>query len=138
MLFVPKKFKFKKQKKGPLFNVIKKTYPIVKLKYGTLALISTTSGYLTSKHLETLRLHITKRIKKFGKLKINIFPNQAITRKPKEMRMGKGKGNVAFWIKKIGLGIIICEIQTKSLQKAKRALKHAKIYLPINCKIIKD
>ena len=94
MLFVPKKSKFKKRQKGKRLNTINKIFTLNKLKYGKLGLKSIDSGHMTSKQITALRQTINKIIKKRGKLKINIFPNTQISKKPLEVRMGKGKGNV--------------------------------------------
>jgi large subunit ribosomal protein L16 len=94
MLFIPKKSKFKKKQKGKKLNIINKINTINQLKYGNMGLIALESGHINSKQLMALKQTINKIIKKKGKLKINIFPNTPISKKPVEVRMGKGKGNI--------------------------------------------
>ena len=94
MLFTPKKTKFKKRQKGKRLNTITNVRSLFKLNFGNIALKSIESGHLTSKQINTIKQTVTKIIKKKGKLRINIFPNTPISKKPLEVRMGKGKGNV--------------------------------------------
>ena len=138
MLFKPKKSKFKKQNKGKAFNRISKNNSLFNLNFGTIGLKAIDHGKINSKHLQTLIQSINKKIKKKGKIKLNIFPHTPITGKPTESRMGKGKGNINFWVFKIKPGIIICEIETNFMLLAKKVLKLVQIRLPINTKIIFD
>jgi large subunit ribosomal protein L16 len=94
MLFTPKKTKFKKKQKGKMLNTINKLNSLNKLNFGRLALKSVATGRLSSNQISSFRQTINKVIKKRGKLKINIFPDTQISKKPLEVRMGKGKGNV--------------------------------------------
>jgi len=96
MMFKPKKSKFKKQNKGKAFNRVSKNDRLFNLKFGTIALKSIEHGKLDSQQIQTLNQLINKKMKKKGKIKLNIFPNTPITSKPLESRMGKGKGNVDF------------------------------------------
>lgn len=138
MLFIPKKSKFKKRQKGKKLNTINKVCTINKLSFGRLGLKSLSSGHMTSKQLSSLRQTINKVIKKKGKLKINIFPNTPITKKPLEVRMGKGKGNIDRWVFKVRSGTILCEIETTSLLVGVQALKLAQFKIPIRTKIISN
>ena len=95
MLFIPKKSKFKKRQKGKRLNTVNKIFTLNRLNFGSLGLKATSSGHMTSKQIASLRQTINKIIKKRGKLKINIFPNTQISKKPLEVRMGKGKGNIS-------------------------------------------
>jgi large subunit ribosomal protein L16 len=139
MQFIPKKPKFKKQKKGNLkqinrvSNLSNKRYL---LKAGTLGLKSLSAKRLNSKIFETLKLTITKLIKKSGKLIIHGFPNTPVTKKPLETRMGKGKGNVNRWIFKIKPGFILCEILTNDINVGVLAFKAVQKKLNIKTKII--
>jgi len=95
-MFRPKKSKFKKQNKGKAFNRISKNSMLFNLNFGTIALASIEHGKLDAKQIQTLSQLINKKMKKKGKVKLNVFPNTPITTKPIEARMGKGKGNVDF------------------------------------------
>jgi large subunit ribosomal protein L16 len=138
MLFIPKKSKFKKRQKGKRLNTINTFFTINKLNFGNLGLKATSSGHMTSKQLAALRQTVNKIIKKRGKLKINIFPNTQISKKPLEVRMGKGKGNIDRWVFKVRSGTILCEIETPSIYLGIRALKLAQYKIPIKTNIIKD
>ena len=81
---------------------------------------------------------MNKIIKKFGQVKINIIADTPITKKPIEIRMGKGKGAVDHWISKITSGCILFEIETNSKILAVKALKAAQLRLPINTKIVTE
>jgi large subunit ribosomal protein L16 len=94
MLFIPKKTKFKKRQKGKKLNTICGVYSLKKLNFGRLALKAIDTGHLNSKQINAFRQTVNKIIKKKGKLKINIFPNTPMSKKPLEVRMGKGKGNI--------------------------------------------
>ncbi len=136
MLFVPKNTKFKKQQKGRKLNRIKSPNYIDTLKNGNVALKAIDSGRVTSDHIFTCRQSINKIIKKSGQLIINIIADTPISKKPLEIRMGKGKGAVDHWVAKISSGKILFEIETSSRALGIKALKTAQLKLPINTKII--
>ena len=89
MLF-PKKLNYKKVRKGSLK---KYEYKSNSLEFGTIGLKAENSGFVTSKQIEAARQAVTRKIKRKGKLWVRIFPDQPVTRKPTEVRMGKGKGS---------------------------------------------
>lgn len=136
MSFIPKKFKFKKHQKGRLFNRVFKNITQTQLKFGTIGLKAINFGRLTSKQIESIRQSINKIIKKSGKIFMNTFPDTPISKKPLEIRMGKGKGSVDHWIFKVQPGFILCEIETNTLSIAVKALKRAQIRSPIKTKIV--
>lgn len=137
MLFVPKKSKFKKQQKGKNPNRIKSsTICQYQLNTGGIGLKALSFDRLSSKQLEALRQTLSKFIKKSGRVIINAFPNTPISKKPIEVRMGKGKGNVDHWVFKIKPGFILCEIVTDKIDIAVNALETAQKKLSIKTKII--
>jgi large subunit ribosomal protein L16 len=137
MLFVPKKTKFKKYQKGKLLNRIKGGLNYdSKLRIGSYGLKSISFGNLQSKQLETLKQILTKIIKKEGIVIIPIFPSISNTKKPIEVRMGKGKGPVNHWVFKVKIGVTICEIITENGNLAQKALKIVQKKLNIKTKII--
>jgi large subunit ribosomal protein L16 len=136
MQYIPKKFKFKKQQKGRNFNKIAPVLGLQKLHFGSAGLCAQANGRLTSKHLETLKQIITKFIKRSGRLKINVFPHTSVSKKPLEIRMGKGKGAVAHWVAKVQPGVVICEIELKNIVLGKMALRAAQQRLPMHTKLI--
>jgi large subunit ribosomal protein L16 len=137
MLFVPKKSKFKKSQKGKFFNKIRGSLAgVYQLKTGSVGLKSLSVNRITSKQLETLKQTITKTVKKSGKVIINAFPNTQVSKKPIEVRMGKGKGNVDFWVFKVKPGFILCEIVTDNIEIASTALKIVQKKLNLKSKIV--
>jgi large subunit ribosomal protein L16 len=138
MLLNPRNFKYKKQQKGkPLNAVIGRLTPgLSQLKFGSIGLKAIAPGRLTAQQINAVRQCINKRIKKLGRLKVNIFPHTPISKKPIEVRMGKGKGNVDHWVFKVKSGCILYEIETPFKSVALKALKNGQTRLPIKTKII--
>ena len=138
MQFIPKKTKYKKQQKGKNFHRVNGLIHFEKMKCGSVGLKALTAGRLTSKQIVTLKQCVTKIIKKFGRLKINVVADTPISKKPLEIRMGKGKGAVDHWISKIKVGKIICELDVSKPVLALRALKLVQIRLPMKTKLISN
>lgn len=137
MLLSPRNFKYRKQQKGKSINRISvKSKDTRSLIFGSLGLKSIEPGRLTAKQMQSVRQVINKKIKKIGRLKINVFPHTPISKKPVEVRMGKGKGNVDHYIFKVRAGIILYEIETSFTVLATRALQLAQRRLPFKTKII--
>lgn len=136
MSYIPSKSKYKKYQKGKSFNRINKNLDFNCLTFGCIGLKALNFGRLNSKQIASIRQSINKIIKKTGIIFINVFPNTAITKKPLEIRMGKGKGNVDHWVYKLRPGFIICEIQTNNISLAVKALKRAQIRFPILTRIV--
>ena len=136
-MFIPKKSKFKKQQKGKFCNRINSSSVIPnQLHFGSIGLKALSFSSLTSKQLETLRQSINKLLKKTGRIVINAFPSTPVSKKPIEVRMGKGKGNVDHWVFKVKPGFILCEIVTDQIEIAIKALEAVKKKLSIKTKII--
>lgn len=135
-MFFPTKFKYKKQQKGKSFLKINSKISSVNTSFNFIALKTLDAGRLTTNQLKTLRQSILKIIKKRGRLNLCVFPQTPITKKPIEIRMGKGKGNVDHWIAKIKPGTILCYINSLSHVLALNALKYAQIKIPFKTKII--
>ena len=131
MLF-PKNLKFKKVKKGKLK---KYEYKSNSLKFGTIGLKAMNSGFVTAKQIEAARQAITRKIKRKGKVWVRIFPDQPITSKPTEVRMGKGKGAFSHWAAKIRGGSIIFEVCGINLKTALKAFRTGGAKLPVKTTI---
>lgn len=127
MLF-PKKLNYKKVKKGSLK---KYEYKSNCLRFGTIGLKAKNSGFVTSKQIEAARQAVTRKINRKGKIWIRIFPDQPITKKPNEVRMGKGKGSFSHWAVKIKGGSVIFEVCGVNLTTAVKAFKTGGAKLPI-------
>lgn len=134
MLFIPVRQKYKKQQKGKAFNKIVSVRS--NLIYGQLGLKILSSYRLNSKQLLAIYNGIRKKIKRKGKLIVNIFPQTPITKKPVEVRMGKGKGNVNSWVCKIKAGVILFEISTPYKTFAKKVLTNIRYRLPFKSTIV--
>ena len=132
MILQPKKFKFKKVRKGKLKKYIYNS----KINFGLIGLKTVESCFITSKQIESARQAISRKIKKKGgKIWIKIFPKTPITKKPNEVRMGKGKGNLSHWAAKVRGGSIIFEIGGVKKNIAIRAFKTGGAKLPVKTKI---
>lgn len=132
MFLQPKKLKYKKIRKGRLK---KYNYKSNKLNFGTIGLKAFESGLLTARQIEAARQAIIRKIKRKGKLWIIIFPNLPITRKPTEVRMGKGKGAISHWAARVKGGNIIFELCGITRNTAIKAFKTGSAKLPIKTKI---
>jgi large subunit ribosomal protein L16 len=130
----PKKNKYKKVFTPPLKNFI---YKSNKIKFGNIGLQACESGFLSSKQIEAARVAINRKLKRKSKIWIRIFPSLPITRKPTEVRMGKGKGQVSHWVSKVSAGNILFEVYCLNKFKAVQAFLTGGAKLPIKTKIIK-
>ena len=128
----PQNTKYKKLYKKRFFKGIE--YRANDLKFGYYGLKSLSSGILNFKHLEAGRKAINQILKRSGKIWIRVFPTLPLTKKPIEVRMGKGKGTVNTWVCYIKPGMIIYEINVMDNNKALEALKNAALKLPIATK----
>ncbi|MDH3887382.1 MAG: 50S ribosomal protein L16 [Gammaproteobacteria bacterium] len=123
----PKRTKFRKQQKGRNRGLAQRGS---KVSFGEYALKSTDRGRMTARQIEAARRTITRHVKRGGKLWIRVFPDVPITKKPIEVRQGKGKGNVEYWIAQIQPGRILYEIEGVSEDVAREAFKLAAAKLP--------
>ena len=130
----PKKTKFRKQQKGRLRGFATSG---AKVSFGEFGLKATTRGRVTARQIEAARRAMTRYIKRGGKIWIRIFPDVPITKKPIEVRMGKGKGSPEYYACRVKPGRILFEVDGVSEQIAKEALYKASAKLPIKTKTIK-
>ena len=124
---------FKKLKKG---KIAKFKYKSNKLQYGFIGLKAIESGMISPKQIESSRQAIMRRIKRKGKLWIRIYPNVPVTKKPLEVRMGKGKGSVSYYSSKVSGGVVLFEICGVNKHTAVSAFKTGSAKLPLKTKII--
>ena len=132
MLF-PQKTKFRKQFKGRIHGKAKGNYT---LHYGSYGLKAMQPERITSRQIESARKAITRHLKRAGKMWIRIFPDVPVSKKPAEVRMGKGKGTVEYWACKVKPGRIMFEVDGVSINEAKKAMLLAAAKLPIKCKFV--
>jgi large subunit ribosomal protein L16 len=123
----PKRTKFRKQMKGRNRGLAQRGS---KVSFGEYGLKSTDRGRMTARQIEAARRTITRYVKRGGKLWIRVFPDVPITKKPIEVRQGKGKGNVEYWIAQIQPGRMLYEIEGVSEADAREAFKLAAAKLP--------
>lgn len=134
-MFVPKKSKYRKMFKGRMKGNTKGGSTLA---FGDYGLKVIEPGKVQSKHIETARRVISRTLKRSGKVWIRIFPDTPVTKKPADVRMGKGKGSVEFWVFKAKPGRILFEIGDVSMDLAKLALNKAIAKLPVKCKFISN
>ena len=127
----PKKTKFRKTHKAKIKGYAKRGNQI---DFGTFALKSLDEGWLTARQLEAARIALTRHMKREGKVWIRVFPDKPITKKPAEVRMGKGKGAPEYWVAVVKPGRILFEIEGVSLAVAKESMRLAANKLPFHCK----
>ena len=132
MFLQPKKSKYKKVRKGRL---AKYNYKTNKLDFGTIGLKACESGLISARQLEAARQAIVRKTKRNGKLWIKIFPNLPITKKPTEVRMGKGKGPVSHWSARVKSGTTIFELCGINNNLAISAFKTGSAKLSVKTKV---
>lgn len=130
----PKRTKFRKQHKGRIHG---KATAGTELTFGTYGLMAVTPNRVTARQIEASRRAIRRRMKRLGKLWIRIFPDIPVSKKPLEVRQGKGKGSVEFWACRVKPGRIMFEIDGVDFETAKDALDLASAKLPVKTKIVK-
>ena len=106
------------------------------LNYGSYGLKAIEPERVTSRQIEAARKAITRNLKRAGKMWIRIFPDVPVSKKPAEVRMGKGKGANEYWACRIKPGRIMCEVDGVNINDAKRAMTLAAAKLPIKCKFV--
>jgi large subunit ribosomal protein L16 len=134
-MLIPRQKKYKKEQKGKSFRIINSVVGLNRLKFGSVGLISLSSGRLTSKQIESMQQTINKIIKKFGTLRVNTFCDTPVSKKPIEVRMGKGKGLVDHWICKVKVGALLCEVETFFISTGIKAIRSAQIKLPLKTRL---
>ena len=124
----PKRTKFRKQRKGKNRGLAQAGN---KVSFGEFGLKATTRGRITARQIESARRAISRHMKRNGKLWIRIFPDVPVTKKPLEVRMGKGKGNVEYWVAKVQPGSMLYEVEGVSEVVAREAFKLAAAKLSV-------
>jgi large subunit ribosomal protein L16 len=125
----PKKTKYKKQQKGRNRGLALKGG---RVSFGEFGLKATSRGRITARQIEAARRAITRHIKRGGKVWIRIFPDKPITKKPLEVRQGKGKGGVEYWVAQVQPGRVLFELEGVSPGLAREAFTLAAAKLPVH------
>ncbi|MGD2131023.1 MAG: 50S ribosomal protein L16, partial [Lysobacterales bacterium] len=126
--------KFRKQQKGRNRGLAQVGN---RVSFGEYGLKATTRGFVTARQIEAARRAITRYVKRGGKLWIRVFPDKPISKKPVEVRMGKGKGNVEYWVAPIQPGRVMYEIQGVSEDQAREAFRLAAAKLAVKTTFVK-
>jgi len=129
----PKKVKWRKQQKGKMRGKANRGNTIT---FGEYAIQAMTCGYITNRQIEAARIAMTRKIKRGGNVWIKIFPDKSLTKKPAEVRMGKGKGSPESWVAVIKPGRVLFEITHEDSNLSKDALRLAMYKLPVKTRII--
>ena len=129
----PKKTKFRKQMKGRMRG---KAYRGGKVSFGDFGLQALEPGRITQRQIEAARMTIQRKVKRQGQLFIRIFPDKPITKKPLEVRMGKGKGAPEYFVAVVKPGRIMFEVAGVPMDIAKEALRLAAQKLPVKTKFV--
>jgi large subunit ribosomal protein L16 len=129
----PKRTKFRKKQKGRVKGIAQRGHQIA---FGTFALKSLEPSWITSRQIEAARIALTRYMKREGKVWIRIFPDKPVTKKPAEVRMGKGKGAPEYWVAIVKPGTILFESEGVPVEVAQEAMRLAAQKLPIAAKFV--
>src|SRR5215213_9225715 len=127
-MLMPKKVKFRKQQRGRRRGLATRGQ---KISFGDFGLQALEAGWVTARQIEAGRIAMTRHVKRGGKIWIRIFPDKPVTKKPLEVRQGKGKGNVEYWVAQIQPGSMLYEMEGIEEDVAREALKLAAAKLPV-------
>jgi large subunit ribosomal protein L16 len=130
----PKRTKFRKQMKGRNRGLAQAGN---KVSFGEFGLKAVGRGRITARQIEAARRTISRSVKRGGKLWIRVFPDKPISKKPLEVRMGKGKGNVEYWVAQIQPGLVLYEIEGVDEELAREAFALAAAKLPVQTTFVK-
>mgnify|MGYP001220043473 CR=1 FL=1 len=132
-MLMPKRVKHRKEFRGSMAGKALRGNTIT---YGEYGIISTEPCWIRANQIEAARVAMTRYVKRNGKVWIKIFPNKPITHKPLEVRMGKGKGSLEYWVAVVKPGRVLFEIAGVPEDVAREALRLASHKLPCKCKIV--
>ena len=132
-MLMPKKVKYRKQQRGKNRG---KAWRGSALEFGDFGLKTLDAAWITDRQIEAGRIAITRFVKRGGKVWIRIFPDKPVTKKPAETRMGKGKGDPAFWVAVVKRGRMLFEMEGVTPADAKEAMRVASDKLPIACQFV--
>jgi large subunit ribosomal protein L16 len=124
----PKRTKFRKQMKGRNRGLAQRGNTVA---FGEFGLKATGRGRITARQIEAARRAMTRYVKRGGKIWIRVFPDKPITKKPLEVRQGKGKGNVEYWVAQVQPGCVLYEMEGVAEEVAREAFRLAAAKLPM-------
>jgi large subunit ribosomal protein L16 len=126
-MLMPKKVKYRKQQRGKNRGIAHRGSTI---SFGDYGLQAIERGWLTARQIEAARIAMTRHVKRGGKIWIRVFPDKPISKKPLEVRQGKGKGNVEYWVCQIQPGRVLYEMEGVTEEIAREAFRLAAAKLP--------
>ena len=129
----PKKVKWRRHHRGRRRGLSTKGSHVA---FGSYGMKTLDAGWITARQIESARIAIIRKIRKHGRMWIRLFPDKPITKKPAEVRMGKGKGSNEFWACRVKPGRIMFEIDGVNIADAKKAMTLAAAKLPVKCKFV--
>lgn len=129
----PKRTKYRKQHKGRMKGIATRGH---RISFGSFAIKAMETGWITSRQIEAARIAISRAMKREGQLWVRIFPDKPITKKPAEVRMGKGKGAPEYWVAVVKPGTILFESSGITRELAQESLRLASHKLPIKTKFV--
>ena len=132
-MLAPKRVKYRRPQKGKNRGMASSGNYVA---FGSYGLKSLEHGFITSRQIEASRIVISRAIRKIGRMWIRIFPHKALTRKPAETRMGKGKGSPELWVAVVKPGTILFEIEGLDHKEAQEAFRKCSNKLPIKTKTV--
>lgn len=133
MPLLPSRTKFRKQHKGRVYGIASRGNTLA---FGDFGIQSLERGAMSSQQIEAARVAVTRHLKRKGKVWIRVFPQKPITKKPLEVRMGKGKGSVDHWVAVIKPGCMLFEVGGVSETIAREGLRLADSKLPFKCRFV--
>jgi len=133
-MLLPKRVKYRKQFRGRMKGDTKGGDYVA---FGDYAMVALEPAWIKSNQIEACRVTMSRYFKRGGKIYIRIFPDKPVTKKPQEVRMGKGKGAVEFWVAVVKPGRILFEVANVTEEQAKEAFRLAAHKLPIATKMVK-
>lgn len=137
MMKIPKTSKYKKSHKGSLKNIVSKNFTLqTAFQSGSIALKFSESGRITPNHIEASRQALNKHFKKSAQIRFTVFPHTPITKKPLEIRMGKGKGAVDTWVANVCSGDTFVEIEGTNKILIVKKLNALRKKLPLRTKLV--
>ena len=129
----PKRTKFRKKQKGRVKGIAQRGHTI---SFGSFGIKSLEAGWITSRQIEAARIAVTRKMKREGQVWIRIFPDKPVTKKPAEVRMGKGKGAPEYWVAVVKPGTIMFESGGTSKKLAMESMRLAAQKLPIKTQFV--
>jgi len=132
-MLLPKRTKYRKKQKGRVKGLANRGH---RIEFGSFGLKALEASWITSRQIEAARIALNRYMKREGKVWIRIFPDKPITKKPAEVRMGKGKGSPEYWVAVVKPGTIMFEVEGVPLEVAKEGMRLAAQKLPITTKFV--